>query len=373
MSKSLSGLNEGIFDTLVSSSFLTEDGHNVISHSRLSKGNLVPDYENQAVNDLTESTEVLHTQLKNMNKTGIPTITEVDNNNSSGTQQPLQFDIPDIQQSQTEFVDSRTFQTNIPPILTADLTVDTVMLLRTEIPNVVYDGIDGRDGINGTDGLDGIDGIDGQDGQDGKSTYEIWQEFNTGTKGMFLEAVTGKDGQSAFDIWIDEGNEGTEEEFLASLKGADGDLTQELIDAKNDAVDAKEKAETAKTDAETAETAAKTSEDNAGTSATNAKTSEDNAKTSENNAKISENAAVAAATAIGLGGTAALAAQFRSDMASTQSAAAASAEAAQQSADSFSDYFDDIDSNTETTRLLENRLNSSELNMRFNQQDASWI
>ena len=33
MSKSLSGLNEGIFDTLVSSSFFTEDGHDIVGHS----------------------------------------------------------------------------------------------------------------------------------------------------------------------------------------------------------------------------------------------------------------------------------------------------------------------------------------------------
>lgn len=34
--------------------------------------------------------------------------------------------------------------------------------------------------------------------------------------------LKGKDGKSAYQIWIDAGNSGTEEDFLVSLKGADG-------------------------------------------------------------------------------------------------------------------------------------------------------
>ena len=33
----------------------------------------------------------------------------------------------------------------------------------------------------------------------------------------------GKEGESAYEIWLDLGNEGTEQEFLASLKGDKGD------------------------------------------------------------------------------------------------------------------------------------------------------
>ena len=32
----------------------------------------------------------------------------------------------------------------------------------------------------------------------------------------------GKEGKSAYEIWLELGNEGTEQEFLASLKGQDG-------------------------------------------------------------------------------------------------------------------------------------------------------
>ena len=53
-------------------------------------------------------------------------------------------------------------------------------------------GADGKDGQNGKDGVDGQNGVDGKDGVDGKS---------------------------AFDIAKEKGFEGTEEEWLESLKG----------------------------------------------------------------------------------------------------------------------------------------------------------
>lgn len=56
-------------------------------------------------------------------------------------------------------------------------------------------GDTGADGKDGTDGVDGVDGVDGADGADGKSAY---------------------------DIAVDNGFEGTETEWLESLKGKDG-------------------------------------------------------------------------------------------------------------------------------------------------------
>lgn len=55
--------------------------------------------------------------------------------------------------------------------------------------------IQGAKGETGANGKDGTNGIDGKDGTDGKSAYQIW---------------------------LDAGNTGTEEDYLASLKGADG-------------------------------------------------------------------------------------------------------------------------------------------------------
>lgn len=70
-------------------------------------------------------------------------------------------------------------------------------------------GADGRNGTDGQNGRDGINGVDGKDGKDGSN---------------------GLDGKSAYQIWLDEGNVGTEQNFLDSLKGVDG---QDGIDGKN--------------------------------------------------------------------------------------------------------------------------------------------
>ena len=62
-------------------------------------------------------------------------------------------------------------------------------------------GIDGKDGVNGKDGCDGRNGADGLPGRDG---------------------IDGTDGKSAYIIAVEHGFSGTENEWLQSLKGADG-------------------------------------------------------------------------------------------------------------------------------------------------------
>ncbi len=56
--------------------------------------------------------------------------------------------------------------------------------------------------LKGADGATGKDGINGKDGAKGE---------------------TGADGKSAYQIWLDEGNVGTEQDFITSLKGVKGD------------------------------------------------------------------------------------------------------------------------------------------------------
>lgn len=41
--------------------------------------------------------------------------------------------------------------------------------------------------------------------------------------GEIIRGAPGEDGASAYDIWLSEGNEGSEADFLASLKGEPGD------------------------------------------------------------------------------------------------------------------------------------------------------
>ena len=84
----------------------------------------------------------------------------------------------------------------------------------------------------------GDTGVDGTNGIDGKSAYQIWLDNgNTGSEIDFLNWLKGKDGingtdgvdgtngvdgKSAYQIWLDNGNTGSETDFLNWLKGKDG-------------------------------------------------------------------------------------------------------------------------------------------------------
>ena len=74
-------------------------------------------------------------------------------------------------------------------------------------------GVDGKDGVNGKDGCDGRNGIDGLPGKDGKDGAD-------GLPGR--DGINGSDGKSAYIIAVEHGFTGTENEWLQSLKGADG-------------------------------------------------------------------------------------------------------------------------------------------------------
>jgi len=55
------------------------------------------------------------------------------------------------------------------------------------------------------------------------SAYQIWlNNGNTGTEEDFLNSLAGDDGESAYDIWLGLGNIGTEEDFINSLGGGSG-------------------------------------------------------------------------------------------------------------------------------------------------------
>lgn len=81
----------------------------------------------------------------------------------------------------------------------------------------------------------------------GKSAYESWlDQGNTGTEADFIEATLG---DGAYSVWLAAGNVGTEADYLADLEAAAAALAQTEVDA---AVAAKTAAETAETGAETA-------------------------------------------------------------------------------------------------------------------------
>lgn len=105
-----------------------------------------------------------------------------------------------------------------------------------------------KPGIPGPQGEPGKNGENGENGADGKSAYQIAVENGfEGTEEEWLASLKGKDGkngtdgtngtdgedgQSAYQIAVNNGFVGSEEEWLASLKGKDGtdatvDITQE--------------------------------------------------------------------------------------------------------------------------------------------------
>lgn len=91
------------------------------------------------------------------------------------------------------------------------------------------DGIDGQDGytpIKGVDYFDGEQGPKGDKGDKGDTGVQGEQgpKGDVGPQGEKGEkGDTGETGQSAYELWKSLGNDGTEEEFLASFKGEKGD------------------------------------------------------------------------------------------------------------------------------------------------------
>ena len=54
-------------------------------------------------------------------------------------------------------------------------------------------------------------------------THQLkYKDSNGEWQSLDIDGLTGADGKSAYQLWLDAGNTGTQEEFLASLKGADG-------------------------------------------------------------------------------------------------------------------------------------------------------
>ncbi|AUR92794.1 hypothetical protein NVP1177O_29 [Vibrio phage 1.177.O._10N.286.45.E10] len=60
----------------------------------------------------------------------------------------------------------------------------------------------------------------------GLSAYEVWElQGNTGTEQDYIDSLKG---DSAYQVWLNQGNSGTEQEYIDSLKGEkgnDGDIT----------------------------------------------------------------------------------------------------------------------------------------------------
>ena len=97
--------------------------------------------------------------------------------------------------------------------------------------------------LEGPEGPQGDTGPEGPSGSDGESAYEVWlNEGNVGSEQDFLDSLigeagpegqegpvgpSGSDGKSAYEVWLNEGNVGSEQDFLDSLIGETGPEGQE--------------------------------------------------------------------------------------------------------------------------------------------------
>ncbi|MBS9525895.1 hypothetical protein KI659_17880, partial [Litoribacter alkaliphilus] len=62
-------------------------------------------------------------------------------------------------------------------------------------------------------------------GQDGKSAFELWLEGgNQGTVDDFFASLKGEEGKSAYQLWLDAGNSGDLAAFLIAIKGEIGPI-----------------------------------------------------------------------------------------------------------------------------------------------------
>jgi hypothetical protein len=78
---------------------------------------------------------------------------------------------------------------------------------------------------NGNNGSinDFLESLIGEDGISGESAYEAWKKLgNEGDLEDFLKSLKGTNGESAYQSWLNIGNIGSETDFINSLKGANG-------------------------------------------------------------------------------------------------------------------------------------------------------
>jgi len=91
-----------------------------------------------------------------------------------------------------------TVTVTTPEVYTIEVVTPEAYTVTVEEPATYTIGVNGTQGPPGPTGPTGPQGPPGADG------------------------VIGVDGKSAYEIWLDEGNVGTEQDFLDSLVGADG-------------------------------------------------------------------------------------------------------------------------------------------------------
>ena len=129
--------------------------------------------------------------------------------------------------SETEWLESLKGETGATPDVQAGETItlqpeEQAQVTRTgtiENPVFTFAIPQGKDGVRGIQGPEGKQGPEGPQGPEGKPGIQ-GPQGEPGPEGK--EGPQGPDGKSAYQIWLDNGNTGTEQDFLNSLVGPEG-------------------------------------------------------------------------------------------------------------------------------------------------------
>ena len=159
-----------------------------------------------------------------------------------------------------EALQGNDYVTGVVPVVENGETVGYTISFSKSGPVTIYHGKKGENGQNGTTPVIGVeqdtDGLyywtlDGEwltddegskilaQGMAGKSAYELAVEKGyQGTEEEWLASLNGSngndgdDGKSAYELAVENGYQGTEEEWLASLKGSAGDQGDDGVTPK---------------------------------------------------------------------------------------------------------------------------------------------
>ncbi len=168
----------------------------------------------------------------------------------------LNTNIVSLQQI-VEALQGNDYVTGVVPVVENGETVGYTISFSKSGPVTIYHGKKGENGQNGTTPVIGVeqdtDGLyywtlDGEwltddegskilaQGMSGKSAYELAVEKGyRGTEEEWLASLNGSngdDGKSAYELAVENGYQGTEEEWLASLKGSAGDQGDDGVTPK---------------------------------------------------------------------------------------------------------------------------------------------
>lgn len=168
----------------------------------------------------------------------------------------LNTNIVSLQQI-VEALQGNDYVTGVVPVVENGETVGYTISFSKSGPVTIYHGKKGENGQNGTTPVIGVeqdtDGLyywtlDGEwltddegskilaQGMAGKSAYELAVEKGyQGTEEEWLASLNGSngdDGKSAYELAVENGYQGTEEEWLASLKGSAGDQGDDGVTPK---------------------------------------------------------------------------------------------------------------------------------------------